>query len=166
MPTKSEEDPMSENGTQTTTQDAVARAMEASRRLLDAAAKARNACLEACQESVLGIPGVQETVAAAPVDWTMLAPEPGFPGDNLLGERWRNALGGVIDADELVATGKRVCLECVDSYEQAVLTAIDLSERVAEATNLDWLRSLASTRFAVERDVTKAYASTVRGLLK
>ena len=30
MPTKAEEEPMSQNGTQTTTQDAVARAMEAS----------------------------------------------------------------------------------------------------------------------------------------
>jgi hypothetical protein len=166
MATNSEEEPMSENGTHTTTQDAVARAMEASKRLLDAAAKARNACLEACQETVRGIPGVQETVAAvAPADWSALAPEPWFSGTNPLGEQWQNALGGAIDADELVAAGKRVCLECVDSYEQAVLTAIDLSERIAEATSLDWLRSMASAGFAVERDVTKAYASTLRGFL-
>jgi hypothetical protein len=158
---------MPENGTQTTTQEAVGRAMEASKRLLDAAAKARNACLEACQETVLGLPGVQETVAAVtPADWSAFAPQPGFPGNNVLGEQWQRALGGAIDADELVAAGKRVCLECVDSYEQAVLTAIDLREHIAEATNLDWLRSMASTHFAVERDVTKAYATSVRGFLK
>jgi hypothetical protein len=167
MPTKAEEEPMSQNGTQTTTQDAVARAMEASRRLLDAAAKARDACLEACQETVLSIPGIQETVvAAAPVDWSAFAPEPGFPGHNLLGEQWQRALGGAIDADELVAVGKRLCLECVDAYEQAVLTAIDLSERLTEATNLDWLRSMASTPLAIERDLTKAYTSTLRGFLE
>jgi hypothetical protein len=166
-PIQAEEEPMSQNGTHTTTQDAVARAMEASRRLLDAAAKARDACLEACQETVRGIPGVQQTIdAVAPVDWTLFASQPGFPGSKLLGEQWQEGLGGPLDADELVAAAKRVCLEYVDSYEQAVLAAIDLSERLTEATNLDCLRSVASTGFAAERDVTKAYMSTIRGCLE
>src|SRR5258708_5665012 len=137
MDTRLEEEPMPENERQTTTQDAVARAMEASKRLLDAATKARNACLEACQETVLGLPGVQETVSAVtPADWSTFAPEPGFAGNNLLGEQWQRAFGGALDADELVAAGKRVCLECVDSYEQAVLTAIDLSESIPRGTKL------------------------------
>jgi hypothetical protein len=168
---------MLENGTHTKTpqQDAVARAMEASRRLLDAATKARNACFEAAQESaeVLGIQGVQEKFAAAvPVDWSKLMDQSGFTGTNPLGEQWQKALGGewqnslgALDADELVAAGKRVCLECVDSYEQAMLAAIDLRERIAEATNIDWMRSMASTRAGVERDVTRAYVATVRGFL-
>lgn len=151
---------MSENGTRTTTRDAVARAMEASKDLLDAAARARHACLEACQETVLGLPGVQE---AGPVDWSLFAPQTGFGGGGFGGGGFP---GGGIDADELIAASKRVCLECVDSYEQAVLRTIELRERIVETTNRDWLRSLASTGFAVERDVTKAYVSTVRGLLE
>jgi hypothetical protein len=167
---------MLENGTQTKTaqQDAVARAMEASRRLLDAANKARNACfeaaqesVEACQETVLGIPGVQEKIAAGiPVDWSKLVRESGFAGDNPLSEQWQNALGGAMNADELVAAGKRLCLEYVDSCEQAMLAAVDLRERIAEATNVDWMRSMAATHAGVERDVTKAYLSTVRGFLQ
>jgi hypothetical protein len=158
---------MSHNGTPTTTADAVTRAMEASKRLLDAAAKARNACLEACQETVLGIPGVHEAVdAVAPMDWSALAPEPGFMGGGVFAEQWQRALGGTLDADELVAAGKRVCLELVDSYEQAMLAGIDVRERLAESTHYDWLRSLASASLAVERDVTTAYLSTLREFLK
>ena len=158
---------MSQNGTRTTTEDAVARAMEASKRLLDAAGSAQSACLEACQEAVLGIPGVQEAVdAVAPMGWNALAPEPGLPVADLVAEQWQQALGGVFDADELVAAGKRVCLALVDAYEQAALAAIDVQERLAHATSLDWLQSLASTSFAVQRDVTKAYVSTLREFLE
>jgi hypothetical protein len=158
---------MPDNGTQTTAQqEAVARAIQASKRLLDAAADARNACFEACQETVLGIPGLQEKVAAAaPVDWSKLVLQSGYRGNNPLNEQWQKALGGAVNADELVAAGKRVCLECVDSYEQAALTAIDLRERIAEATKLDWMRSMASAHAGLERDVTKAYVSSVRGFL-
>jgi hypothetical protein len=160
---------MPENGQQTTIaqQEAVARAMEANKRLLEAATKAGSACLEACQETILGMPGIQDKAAgAAPMKWSKLVSQSGFPGTNPLSEQWQKAVGGAMNADELVAAGKRVCLECVDSYEQAALTAIDLRERIADATNSDWMRSMASTRAGVARDVTKAYASSVRGLLK
>lgn len=144
---------MPTNGTQTTTPDAVGRAIEASRRLLDAATKARSACLEACQETVLGLPGVEATLAAVrPADWSAFAPQLGF--------------GEALDADELLAAGKRICLECVDSYEQAVLAAIDLRERIVEASNLDWLQMIASASIALERDLTEAYAESIRELLK
>lgn len=168
MDTQPKDEPMQENRAQTTTaqQEAVARAVEANRRLLDAATKAGSAVLEACQETVLSIPRVQAQVGgAAPMDQFMF--ESVFPGNNNpLSEQWQRALGGALDADELVEAGKRVCLDWVDSYEQAALAAIDLRERVAEATNLDWMRSMASTRAEVERDITKAYVSSLRGLLK
>jgi hypothetical protein len=181
----------------TAQQEAVERAVEASMRLFDAATKVGNACFEACQETVLGIPALHEKVAgAAPVDWSKLVHHPAFPGNNRLGpafpgnnrlgtafpgnnrlgpafpgnnrlgEPWQQALGGAVSADDLVAAGKRVCLECVDAYEQAALTAIDLHERVAEATNLDWMRSIASTHAGLGRDVTEAYVSSVRQLLQ
>jgi hypothetical protein len=172
MYTKPKEEPMPDNQGQTRTaqQDAVARAVEASRHLRDAATEATTAAFEVAQETVLGMPGVQEVqekvAAAAPVDWSKLMPQAGVPGNtNPLSEQWQNAVGGAFDADELVAAGKRVCLECVDSYEQAALSVIDLQERIADATNVDWMRSMASTRAGAQRDATKAYVSWVRGVL-
>jgi hypothetical protein len=162
-------DPVLENRSQTTTaqQDAVARAVEANRRLLDAATKAGSAVFEACQETVLGMPGVPTNIAAAaPSDRSKFMAQPGFPGNDQLSETWQRALGGAFDPDELVAAGKRVCLDWVDSYEQAALAAIDLRERVAEATNLEWMQQMASTSAGVRRDITKAYVSSLRGFLK
>jgi hypothetical protein len=155
-------------------QDAVMRAMAASRRLIDAATKARNACVEACEESVeayqetlLGIPGVEETVApAAPLDWSKLGALPGFLPDNPFGEQLQKALGAPLSADAWIGSAKQAYGEYIDSCEQALLAAIDLRERMGEATNVDWIRSVASTRAGVERDVAKAYVASARRLLK
>jgi hypothetical protein len=160
---------MLDNRSQTTTvqQDAVARAVEANKKLLDAATKAGNAVFEACQDAVLGMPGVPTTIAAAaPADWSKFMSQPGFPGNGQASEEWQRALGGALNPDELVAAGKRVCLDLVDTYEQAALAAIDLRERVAEATNLEWMQSMASTTAGVRRDITKAYVSSLRGFLQ
>jgi hypothetical protein len=163
---------MLENRSQTTAgqQDAVARAVEANRRLLDAATKAGNAVFEACQETVLGMPGVPTKLAAVgPADRSKAMPQHGSSGNGAISEwqsEWQRALGGAIDADELVAAGKRVCLDWVDSYEQAALAAIDMRERVAEATNLEWMQQMASTHAGLRREVTKAYVSSLRGFLQ
>ena len=158
----------------TSQQDAVMRAMAASRRLIDAATKARNACVEACEESVeayqetlLGIPGVGETLAAtAPLDWGKLGALPGFLQDNPFSEQLQKGLGGSLSADAWIGSAKRAYAEYIDSCEQALLAAIDLRERMGEATNVDWIRSVASTRAGVERDVAKAYVASARRLLK
>ena len=158
----------------TAQEDAVARAMAASRRLIDAATKAGTACVEACQESVevaqetvLGIPGFDENIAAAASPgWSKLLAPAGYPGSGPVGEQWRKALDGVVQADDLVAAAKQVYREWVDSYEQAVLAAIDLRERVGEATNLDWIQSVTSTRAGAARDITRAYVKSLRVLLK
>jgi hypothetical protein len=168
---------MLESRSQTTTgqQDAVARAVEANRRLLDAATKAGNAVFEACQETVLGMPmpGVPTKLAAvAPADRSKAMPQHGSSGSSGKGaisewqSEWQRALGGAIDADELVAAGKRVCLDWVDSYEQAALAAIDMRERVAEATDLEWMQQMASTHAGLRREVTKAYVSSLRDFLQ
>lgn len=160
---------MLENRSQTTTapQDAVARAVEANRRLLEAATKAGSAVFEACQETVLGMPGVPtKLVAVDPTARSHAMPQPGYSGNGAISDTWQRALGGALDPEELVAAGKQVCLDWVDSYEQAALAAIDLRERVAEATNLDWMQQMASTTAGVRRDITKAYVASLRGFLK
>jgi hypothetical protein len=140
--------------------------VEANRRLLDAATKAGSAVFEACQETVLGMPGVPTKLVAVAPDRSKAMPQPGYSGNGAISETWQRALGGAIDPDELLAAGKQVCLDWVDSYEQAALAAIDLRERVAEATNLEWMQQMASTTAGVGRDITKAYVASLRGFLK
>jgi hypothetical protein len=175
MYTKPMEETGSGNGAPPTTahQDAVARAMAASRRLIDAAAKARDAYVEACQESVeacqetlMEIPGLEESFAAsAPADWSKLLGSAGLPPSNPLNEEWQKSLLGPVKPDEWVAAGKRACLEYIDTCEQALLAAIDVRERMGEASNIDWIQSAASTRAGVERDVAKACLASARRLL-
>jgi hypothetical protein len=160
---------MEENGTRSTdgAQTAADRAADTSTPLLDAATKVGNAYLDACQETVLCIEDFCEKVAeTTPMDWSQLVAQPGLPGNIPLGEQWLNALGQPGNANDLVEPGKRVCLACVDAYERAALRTIDLRERVAGVTNVDWIRSIAASRAALARDATKAYSSLARRFLQ
>jgi hypothetical protein len=170
------EEPASGSGPRPTTaqQDGMMRAMAANRRLMVAAAKARDAYVEACQETVeacqetfAGNPGIGESIAAAAaMNWGNLFDYPGFLPDNPLSEHWERAFGGAPQPDEWVAAGKRAWLEYIDSHEQAVLAAIDLRERMGEASNVEWIRSMTSTCADIERDVAKAYLTSARQFLR
>jgi hypothetical protein len=139
--------------------------MEASRRLLDTAAKARNACIDACQQTMMGVPGFPADVAGAgPRDWQSLMSGPGLAGDSMLIDMWQRTVGDLLDVDELIAAGKWICLEWIDAYERAALAVIDQHERMAANMDLDWLQSLVATQAGFERELTKAYVSTVRAL--
>ena len=175
MYTKPIEEQLSGNGPRPTSQqDAVTSAMAASRRLIDAAAKARNAYVEACQESVeaaqetlMGIPGVQESFPApGSQDGPTFGAGLGFLPNNRVGEQWQKLLRGSAGRDEWVAACKRACSEYIDSCEQALFAAIDLRERMGDATSVDWIRSTVSTRAGAERDVVKAYIASARRLFK
>jgi hypothetical protein len=158
-----EEGPVPEtNGPQAT----VDRAAETSQRLLDAATKVGNACLDACQETVSCIEDFRDKVAeTTPLDWRHLAAQPGLPGSSPLGEQWRSALGQPLTPGELAEPARRFCLAYVDAYEQTALRTIDVQERAAAVTNVDWIRSLASTRASIARDVTRACTSLARQFL-
>jgi hypothetical protein len=118
-------------------------------------------------ETVRCIADLRDKVAETPpLDWRLLAAQPGLAGGSPLGEQWLKALGQPVNAGELAEPGKRVCLAYVDAYERTALKTIDLRERVAAVTNVDWMRSLASTSAGLARDVTKAYTSLARQFVK
>jgi len=68
--------------------------------------------------------------------------------------------------DKAVDAGKRLSGTFVDTYEKYVLTLADAGQKAGEATNVDWISTAASAQAGVTRELTKAYASAARELLK
>jgi hypothetical protein len=127
---------------------AVDHAVEAGKRLRDAADKVGGAYADACERTMLGIADFTDRAAgSSPVDY------------------WRTNAGAAIDADDLAQAGKQIGRTYLDAHERAALITIELRERLAAATSTDWVKSLAQTQAAFEREAASAYFSLVRGLL-
>ena len=123
-------------------------AVEAGKRLRDAADKVGGAYADACEQTMLGIADFTDRGAgSSPMDY------------------WRTNAGAAIDADELAQAGKQIGRTYLDAHERAALITIELRERLAAATSTDWVKSLAQTQAAFEREAASAYFSVVRGLL-
>jgi hypothetical protein len=129
---------MSENNTRgvTASDSAVDLAVQAGKRLREAAGKAAAA-------------------GPTPVDWSKL-----LPGDD-----WGANAGAAMIADEVAEAGKQIGRAYVDAHERAVLIAIEMRERFAAATNTDWVKSIASTQAALEREAANTCFSLARDLL-
>ena len=136
---------MSENnGGVTASDSAVDHAVEAGKRLRDAAGKA---------------------AGSTPMDWGKLVLGPMLTGKSGPGDHWgKNAAAG-IGADELVEAGKQIGRAYIDANERAVLFTIELRERLAAAANADWVTSMAKTQAELERDAATACFSLARELL-
>jgi hypothetical protein len=68
--------------------------------------------------------------------------------------------------DKAVDAGKKLSGTLVDTYEKYTLTLADASQKAGEATNVEWISAAASAQAGVTRELTKAYASAARELLK
>ena len=68
--------------------------------------------------------------------------------------------------DKAVDTGKKLSGTIVDTYEKYTLTLADVSQKAADATNVEWISAAASAQAGMTRELTKAYASAARELLK
>jgi hypothetical protein len=73
--------------------------------------------------------------------------------------------GAAVKADEVAQAGKQIGLAYIDAHERAAIITIELRERFAAATNTAWVKSMARTRAALERDAANACFSLARGLL-
>jgi hypothetical protein len=83
---------------------------------------------------------------------------------NQPGDYWRPNAGAAINAD-VAQAGKQIGRAYIDALERATFLTIDLHERFADATNTDWVKSMARMRAAFERDAATACFSQARGLL-
>jgi hypothetical protein len=152
--TEPEDQTMSENNNRrvAASDSAVDHAVEAGKRLRDAAGKVGGAYADACEQTIMSISDFTDRAAAStPVDWGKL-----LPG---------GSAGAAIDADEVAQAGKQIGRAYLDAHERAALIAIEWRERLAAATNTDWVKSMASTQAALEREAVNTCFSMARGLL-
>ncbi|UYP17410.1 hypothetical protein OED52_11900 [Rhodococcus sp. Z13] len=54
----------------------------------------------------------------------------------------------------------------VDTYEKAVTSLLDLQEKAAEATPIEWLADFTKAQVSFARELTTTVTSTARDLLK
>ena len=68
--------------------------------------------------------------------------------------------------EKALGATKKISLTYVDSYEKAGLNFADLQEKFGGATKVDWVADVANAQAGLTRELTKAYASAARELLK
>jgi adenylosuccinate synthase len=100
-----------------------------------------------------------------PLDWGKLAFDSLFTGANQPGDQWLENARAAMKAEEVGQAGKQIGRAYVDAHERAAIIAIELRERLAGATNANWIKSMARTQAALERDAANSYFSMARGLL-
>ena len=67
--------------------------------------------------------------------------------------------------ERLMESSKAAGLTTLDSYEKALKSLVDFEQKVAGASQLDWVSALASTYATFVQDVSGAYTKAARDLL-
>ena len=78
-----------------------------------------------------------------------------------------DATGKIKDLNEkFIASSKTAGLATLDAYEKAVSTLVDVEDKVAEASQLEWVSTLAATHAKFITDLNASYTKAARDLLK
>ena len=67
--------------------------------------------------------------------------------------------------ERLIESARSAGNTTLDAYEKALKSLVDFEEKVAGATQLEWVSALAQTHAAFVRDVSSAYTRAARELL-
>jgi predicted RNA-binding Zn ribbon-like protein len=67
--------------------------------------------------------------------------------------------------ERLIQSAKAAGNTTLDAYEKALKSMVDFEEKVAGASQLEWVTALAQTHAAFVRDVSAAYTKAARELL-
>jgi hypothetical protein len=67
--------------------------------------------------------------------------------------------------ERLIDSSKAAGLTTLDSYEKALKSLLDFEQKVAGASQLDWVSAIASTYAMFVQDVSAAYTKAARDLL-
>ena len=67
--------------------------------------------------------------------------------------------------ERLIEGSKAAGNTTLDAYEKALQSLVDFEEKVAGASQLEWVSALAQTHAAFVRDVSAAYLKATRELL-
>ena len=68
--------------------------------------------------------------------------------------------------ERLIASSKSAGNVALDAYEKALQSMLDFQEKVAGASQLDWVSALASTHAQFIQDISGAYTKAARDTLK
>ena len=67
--------------------------------------------------------------------------------------------------ERLIESSKQAGNTTLDAYEKALKSLVDFEEKVAGASQLEWVSALAQTHASFVRDVSAAYTKAARELL-
>jgi hypothetical protein len=67
--------------------------------------------------------------------------------------------------ERLIESSKAAGATTLDGYEKALASLVDFEQKVAGASQLEWVSALASTHATVVRNVSAAYTKAARELL-
>jgi hypothetical protein len=68
--------------------------------------------------------------------------------------------------ERIIESSKTAGLVTLDAYEKALTSLAEFEEKVASATQLDWVSALATTHAKFITDVSTSYTKAARDLLK
>jgi hypothetical protein len=68
--------------------------------------------------------------------------------------------------DRFIESAKSAGNQSLDAYEQSLRTLVEFQERAAGASQLDWVSSIAAAHAKFVQDVSAAYVSAAREMLK
>lgn len=67
--------------------------------------------------------------------------------------------------ERLIENAKSAGLTALEAYEKALENLLNLEQKAAGATQLEWVSAIAETHANVVREVSSAYAKATRDLL-
>jgi hypothetical protein len=68
--------------------------------------------------------------------------------------------------ERFIDSSKAAGNQSLDAYEQSLRTLVEFQERAAGASQLDWVSSIAAAHAKFVQDVSAAYVSAAREMLK
>ena len=80
---------------------------------------------------------------------------------------FEDATGKIKDLNEqFIESSKNAGRVTLDAYEKAVSTLVDLEDKVASASQVEWVSTLATTHAKFVTDLSASYTKAARELLK
>ena len=68
--------------------------------------------------------------------------------------------------ERFIESAKAAGQQNLDAYEQSLRTLVEFEERAAGASQLDWVSNIAAAHAKFVQDVSAAYVSAARDMLK
>ena len=79
---------------------------------------------------------------------------------------YEEAVERIRDLNErLIESSKAAGLTTLDAYEKALKSLLDFEQKVASASQLEWVSAIASTYATFVQDISAAYTKAARDML-